>query len=192
MASAPDSSTGRLPRPPAGATHFSDPVRFCVTVPSPAPQGWLVTPLALLWVMVALYAFVIAPQRADDPPSDTLILAAFAALVGLPLVASVLFARWGRLSVSCEAGQGTVREHVGPLGRSRRFSWDALASVREVEIRGRYTRGRGLELDLSRARAHRKLYFGRGLPDPARRYLIEVLLDEIALNRHARPLGLDV
>ncbi|MBN8729462.1 MAG: hypothetical protein J0L64_02900 [Acidobacteria bacterium] len=192
MASAPDSSTARLPKPPAGATYFSDPVRFRVTVPSSSPQSWLVMPLFVLWVAVAVYAFVIGPKRPDDPASTTLVMVAFAALIGIPLVASVLFAQAGRLTVACEAGQGVIREHIGPFGRSQTFSWEALAAVREVEIRGRYMRGRGLELDLSRARAHRRLYFAKGLPDDTRRYLIAILLDEIAQNRHARPLGLDL
>lgn len=192
MASAPDSSTARLPNPPAGATYFSVPARFRVTVPSPAPQGWLVTPLAILWVWVAIYAFIIGPKRADDPASDTLVMAAFAALIGIPLFASAVFAKLGRLTVSADEGQGIIREHIGPFGRSREFSWDALAGVREVEIRGRYMRGPGIELDLSRALSHRRLYFAKGLPDRTRRYLIEALLDELAQNRHARPLGLDL
>lgn len=192
MASAPDSSPQRLPQTPAGTTYFSDPVRFRVTVPSPAPQAWLVTPLVILWVWVAIYAFVIAPKRPDDPASNNLVLAAFAALILIPLVASVLFNKAGRLTVSFQDGHGIVREHIGRFGRSQTFSWEALAGVREVEIRGRYMRARGLELDLSRARAHRRLYCGKGLSDESRRYLIAILNDEIAQNRHARPLGLGV
>lgn len=192
MASAPDSSPQRLPQPPAGTTYFSDPVRFRVTVPSPAPQFWLVTPLLVLWVLIAVYAFVIAPKRADDPASSTLILASFAALIVIPLVTSVLFNKAGRLTVAFQDGHGVVREHIGRFGRSQTFSWEALAGVREVEIRGRYMRGRGIELDLSRARAHRRLYCGKGLSDSSRRFLIAILNDEIAQNRHARPLGLGV
>ena len=177
--------------PPPGATYNTTPTTFRVTVPSPAPQRWLVTPLTLLWIAIAAYAFVVAPKRPDDPASDTLIVSAFAALIGIPLIASVLFNRLGRITIAYDGGAGLVREHIGPLGNNQRFAWDALASVREVELRGRFTRSKGIELDLSAARSHRRLYFGKGLPDQTRRFLLEVLEAEIRAGRHARPLGLD-
>jgi len=175
---------------PPGATYDTGPTAFRLSVRSPAPQGWLVAPLAVLWLGIAYYAFVIGPRRPDDPASSTLVLSAFAALIGIPLLASVLFSRFGRVTVSYEHGEGSVRTHIGRVGQTRRFAWEALASAREVEMRGRFMRARGIELNLSAARAHRRLYFGKGLPDEARRYAIAVLESEIAKGRHGRPLGL--
>ena len=177
--------------PPPGAVYESTPAGFHLSVPSPAPQGWLVTPLTFLWIAVAAYAFVVAPKRPDDPASGALIVAAFGALIGIPLVASVLFNRLGRLTVSCSGGKGYIRSHIGSAGSLQRFEWSALASVREVELRGRLTRAKGIELDLSAARSHRRLYFGKGLPDQYRRFLLSVLEAEIRAGRRTSPLGLD-
>ena len=176
--------------PPPGARYESTPHSFAVTVLSPAPQRWLATPLVLLWIAIAAYAFVIAPRRPDDPASGTLIAAAFAALIGIPLFASVLFSRFGRLTLSSDGGHCHIRSHIGPIGGIQSFEWSALASVREVELRGRVSRSRAIELDLSRARSHRRLYIGKGLSEPSRDFLIYVLESEIANNRRTSPLGL--
>ncbi|MEP7362656.1 MAG: hypothetical protein ABI972_05325 [Acidobacteriota bacterium] len=176
---------------PPGATYDTNPELFRVSVSSPAPQNWLAAPLVILWIAIAVYAFVIAPKRPDDPTSESLIASAFAALIGIPLIASLLFSRFGRLTICSFGGKGYIRAHLGPLGTRKPFEWSALASVREVELRGRFSRSRAIELDLSRSRAHRRLYIGKGISDESRQFLLSVLETEINNDRRPRPLGLD-
>ena len=176
--------------PPPGATYTASPAGFRVTVPS-ATQSWLTTPLVLIWIAIAAYAFVIAPKRPDAPSSDTLVIAAFAALIGIPLFASVLFFRYGRLTITCDYATATIREHIGPLGTSRQFAWSALAAASEVDLKSGRHRYKAVELDLSAARSHRRLYTARSVPEEIRRFLIAVLEGEIAKHRRASPLGLD-
>lgn len=176
---------------PPGATYESSPTAFRLTVRSPGPQRWLVIPLGLLWLCIALYAFVLGPRSTEDSASNLLILTAFALLAGIPVAASAVCHQWGRLSVSCHGGQGRVFEHIGRLGSARSFAWNALAGVREVEVRGRYLHGQAVELDLSAARSHRKLYFGRGLAVAERRFVVAVLGVELSAGRRERTLGLD-
>lgn len=164
---------------------------FRLTVRSPGPQRWLVIPLGLLWLCIALYAFVLGPRSTEDSASNLLILAAFALLAGIPAGASAVCHQWGRLSVSCHGGQGRVFEHIGRLGSVQGFAWNALAGVREVEVRARYLHGKAVELDLSAARSHRKLYFGRGLAAVERRFVVEVLRLEVSAGRRGRTLGLE-
>ncbi|MCC7234565.1 MAG: hypothetical protein IT163_04635 [Bryobacterales bacterium] len=188
--SAPPDRTRPDPAPP-GASYESSPSAFRVTVRSPGPQSWLVVPLGFLWLIIAVYAFVLGPRGADSPASNTLILGAFALLIGIPVGASAVCHRWGRLSVSCHGGEGRVFEHIWQMGSAQGFAWNALSGAREVEVRGRYLQGKAVELDLSAARSHRKLYLGRGLPAAERRFVVESLNAEVRAGRRSRPLGLD-
>ena len=176
---------------PPGTTYETSAAGFCVTVPSVSPPRWLAMPLLLLWIGIAAYAFVIAPKQPDTPASETLIVSAFTALVGIPLVASVVLFRFGRLTIAERDGTGIVTEHIGSLGQTREFAWSALRSVRDVRVQSGRRRAKAIELDLSGARANRRMYVGHNLPDETRRFLLHVLEVEIASGRRDHPLGLE-
>jgi hypothetical protein len=177
--------------PPPGATYESTAGFFRVSVPAPGAQRWLTTPLVLIWIAIAAYAFVIAPRRPDLAASESIIIGAFAALVGIPLVASVVFYRFGRLTVFSDGNTGRVREHIGSIGTAQEFAWSALASVAEVDFKSGRQRYKAIEFDLSAARSNRRIYAGRGLSDEFRKFLLSVLETEIANNRRSHPLGLE-
>ncbi len=101
------------------------------------PVVWVLIPFVFFWSGLSMWGLYIQPLM-QDPIDWGRMLFGIPFLLGtIMLIAMILFGLFGKVVITLENGQGTVFVGIGPLGRTRTFSYsrDSFIMLKDSNFR---------------------------------------------------------
>lgn len=169
-----------LNNPPNGAWIRAEMKQLVIGVTTRSPVAFFLVPFMVIWSAGSIGG--IYGTQLVSGKFNLLI-----SLFGIPfLIGAVVFwnlalmAIWGKVELTLDKYGGRIFTGIGKIGRTKKFTWDEIVSVREEEIyyRGSY-RGGKILLEGKR-RISFGMGFGMGIKGSRRYYLFRALEQIIA------------
>ena len=158
-------------RPPSGAWHVSGMNGFEVGISTRSFAAFFLVPFMCVWS-----GFSLGGIYGTQVFSGVFNLGM--SLFGIPFVlGTLLFGSFalmtvcGKVVVKVQGGSGSVFTGVGPIGRTQRFDWNKVTSIRTTQIYGR----RGARSEQITIIADRQINLS-GTNDDRRRYMLAALI----------------
>ncbi|WP_421876865.1 hypothetical protein [Pacificispira sp.] len=167
-----------LAHPPNGVWFAKSPMGFELTATTRSVQAIFLVPFSFVWIGFSMSGLYIAPLLSGKGFSFTYIF-------GLPFLVASIFLGWktlmtliGTVRVRANGYDGEVFTGIGPIGRTRRFSWRDVKRV-TTSNKSRFW-GRGTE-DVISLEGKEFVSFGGDMTDE-RRYFVAMALQKLLLQ----------
>jgi len=161
-----------LDRPPDGVWIRHGLHQIVIGASTRSPIAYFLVPFMLVWSggsLGGIYGTQIVRGEFDPLMS----------LFGIPFLLGAIFfwsitlmAIWGKVEITLDTLGGHVFTGIGTIGRSKRFAWDEVTTVRESGSGRSYPGSQGSIIVLE---GKRRISFGLGVKDDRRYYLLRAL-----------------